>query len=157
MVMSNLFPHNVALVVDPRSIDDLEYSYMCMSCSTGTDSASVWMEEDAFYGIKRGDPPARTALFHELGHYYHKHLKHSKEAMEAYDKAREAAVEMGQVMQQELDADQFAVDYLGKDYVIMGLSELKSQAEKNFVQDPTDQGNLAAVKEFAYRIMKLQT
>ena len=156
MVMSNLFPQNVALVVDSRPTDNLEYSYMCLSRSAVTASVSVWMEADAFYGIKRGEPIARTALFHELGHYYFRHMKRSKEEMVAYDQAREAAVEIGQVIQQELDADQFAVDYLGKDYVISGLSDLKSLIEKALDQDSTDERNVAAIKELEYRIMKLQ-
>ncbi len=48
------------------------------------------------------------------------------------------------------------IDYLGKDYVISGLSELKSLIEKSLDQDPTDEGNVVAIKKLEYRILKLQ-
>ena len=156
MVMSNLFPHNIALVVDPRPIEELEYSFICLSRNTGIDSASVWMEEDVFYGIKRGDALARTSLFHELGHCYFRHLKSTKEKMDAYDEARSASVDMGQVIQEELDADQFAVDYLGTEYVITGLSELKSELSNRITQGFYDEETgTAAMKELDLRLMKL--
>ena len=155
MVMSNLFPHNVALVVDPRPIEDLEYSFMCLSRGAVPDSASIWMEEDTFYGIKRGEPLARTCLFHELGHYYYQHLKGSEEEMDAYDEARVSAVETGQVIQEELDADQFAADYLGKGYVIAGLSKLMEETSNRIDQGLYPEENAAAIKELEYRIKKL--
>lgn len=157
MVMSNLFPHNVALVVDPRTLEEYEYSYMCLSRNGETGLASVWMKEDAFYGIKRGNRLARTALFHELGHYYHRHQKASQEEKDAYDAERKAAVERGQVIKEELDADQFAADYLGKDYVIAGLAELKMEIEKGFDQGLYEKEDVAAIKELEYRIKKLQS
>ena len=71
MIMSSFFPQNISLVVDSRPVSDLDYTFMCLSRNAGNESVSIWMEEDAFYGIKRGNAEARTALFHELGHYYH--------------------------------------------------------------------------------------
>ena len=156
MVTSSLFPKSVAIVVDPRPIEDLEYEFMCLSRNNGDGSAAVWMETEAFYGIKRGNKLARMALFHELGHYYYRHLNRSAEEKEAYDRARVAAVEMGQVIQEELDADQFAVDYLGKDCVIAGLLELKTEIS-NRIDELNDEDTVAALKELDYRIMKLQS
>ena len=157
MVTSRIFPRSVALVVDPRPIDDLEYLFMCLSRGATVDSASVWMEKDTFYGIKRGDSLARTCLFHELGHYYYQHLKRNQEEMDAYDEARVSAVEMGQVIQEELDADQFAADYLGRAYVIAGLSELKTEIASRIDHGLCDEENAAAIKELEYRINKLQS
>ena len=127
MVKASFFPQTIALVVDPRPIDDLDYSFMCLSRDANNESVSIWMEEDAFYGIKRGDVKARTALFHELGHYYHHHLKGSIDEMVAYDEARSASVQAGRVIQQELEADLFAVDYLGREYDVNGLKALKAR------------------------------
>ena len=157
MVTSGLFPQSVALVVDPRPIEDLEYSFMCLSRGAMVDSASVWMEKDTFYGIKRGNQLARTALFHELGHYYYRHMKRSKEEIDVYDEARVSAAEMGQVLQEELDAEQFAADYLGREYVIAGLAELKTEIANRIDQGLYDEENVAAIKELEYRIKKLQS
>ena len=157
MAMSKLFPQNVALVVDPRPIEDLEYAFICLSRNGGTDLTAVWMEENVFYGIKRGDALARTSLFHELGHYYYSHMKRSKEEMAAYDEARVSDVEKGQVIREELDADQFAVEYLGREYVIAGLSELKSELSSRIDQGIYAEETEAAIKELDYRITKLQS
>ena len=156
MVTASFFPQKIALVVEPRPTDDLDYSFMCLSHVANSESVFIWMEEDAFYGIKRGDVKARTALFHELGHYFHHHLKGSVDEMAAYDEARSASVQAGRVIQQELDADLFAVDYLGRDYVIDGLKALKARLFDCIQQGVYDEetGN-AAVKELELRIAQL--
>ena len=74
--------------------------------------------------------------------------------MEAYDEARVQAVINGQVIQAELDADQFAVDYLGRDYVIRGLSDIRASLAKGNAFDEEQQA--IALKEMDLRIEKLQ-
>ena len=74
--------------------------------------------------------------------------------MEAYDKARVQAVKTGQVIQAELDADQFAVDYLGRKYVIRGISDLRSVLASEEVNNEEDKA--LALKELDLRIAKLQ-
>ena len=154
MVMSKLFAQNIALIVDQRPPHDLDYNYMCLSHVGGREQVEIWMERDVFYGIKRGDPMARTSLFHELGHHYLGHLKDSTEEMEAYDEARVQAVINGQVIQAELDADQFAADYLGRDYVIRGLADIRAALAKESACDEEQQA--IALKEMDLRIEKLQ-
>ena len=76
------------------------------------------------------------------------------EELSAYDKAREQAAKNGQVIQAELDADQFAVDYLGRDYVIRGLSDMRAELAKEHSCDEEQQA--IALKELDLRIEKLQ-
>ena len=154
MVISKLFVQDIALIVDSRPPTELNYNLMCLSHIGGRENVQIWMEPDVFYGIKRGDPLARTSLFHELGHHCLGHLKDSTEEMEAYDEARVQAVINGQVIQAELDADQFAVDYLGRDYVIRGLSDIRASLAKENAFDEEQQA--IALKEMDLRIEKLQ-
>ena len=51
--------------------------------------------------IKRGEAMSRTVLFHELGHYYHRHVRSSREEAEAYDAKRMQMVSEGKVIQNE--------------------------------------------------------
>lgn len=156
MITSKLFPQKIALVVDDKPCDDLDYSFACLSYTPETAFAAIWIEENLFYGIKSGDKMARTTLFHELGHYYHKHFKNSKEEMDAYDEARSQMVETNQVIQPELDADQFAVDYLGLDYVIDGLTVLKSRLADRIECGAYDsEAGDVAIKELSLRIARL--
>ena len=154
LIESNLFPQRIAMVVDSRPLEDLNYNYMCLNYIGGREHVEIWMERDAFFGIKRGEPMARMSLFHELGHHYLGHLKDDTEEMEAYDKARVQAVKTGQVIQAELDADQFAVDYLGRVYVIRGISDLRSVLASEEVNNEEDKA--LALKELDLRIAKLQ-
>ena len=154
MVRSKLFVQDIALIVDQRPLHDLDYNLMCLSHVGGRENVQIWMEPDVFYGIKRGDPLARTSLFHELGHQYLGHLKDTTEEMEEYDEARVQAVKNGQVMQAELDADQFAADYLGRDYVIRGLADIRAALAKENACDEEQQA--IALKEMDLRIEKLQ-
>ena len=127
---------------------------MCLNHIGGRERVEIWMEPEVFYGIKRGDPLARTSLFHELGHQHLGHLKDNTEEMDAYDEARVQAVKNGQVIQAELDADQFAVDYLGRDYVIHGLADIRAALAKENACDEEQQA--IALKEMDLRIEKLQ-
>ena len=154
LVESNLFPQRIAMVVDARPPEDLNYNYMCLNHIGGRERVEIWMEPEVFYGIKRGDPLARTSLFHELGHHCLGHLKDSTEEMEVYDEARVQAVKNGQVMQAELDADQFAADYPGRDYVIRGLADIRAALAKESACDEEQQA--IALKEMDLRIEKLQ-
>ena len=154
MVISKLFVQDIALIVDSRPPTELNYNLMCLSHIGGRENVQIWMEPDVFYGIKRGDPLARTSLFHELGHHCLGHLKDSTEEMEAYDEARVQAVINGQVIQAELDADQFAADYLGRDYVIRGLADISAALAQESACDEEQQA--IALKEMDLRIEKLQ-
>ena len=154
MVMGKPFAQSISLVVDRRPRAEMDYNYMCLSHHADSKSIEIWMERDAFFGIKRGEPMARMSLFHELGHYYHKHLWETAEELSAYDKAREQAAKNGQVIQAELDADQFAADYLGRDYVIRGLSEMRAELVKECSCDKEQ--HAIALKELDLRIESLQ-
>ena len=156
MIRSKLFAAPISLNIDRRPEDERDYFCMCLSHDPNNDRASIWMEEAAFYGIKRGEPMARTALFHELGHKYHGHRLKTSEERDAYDGARVTFADDGQVKPEELDADQFAVDYLGRDYVIKGLSDLKAALAVRFSADDDEKLKETALKELNLRIAKLK-
>lgn len=156
MVKSKQFPSLIALNIDRRPVDELNYFFMCLSYNPDTGCASIWMEESAFFGIKRGEYMARTALFHELGHRYYNHRLETPEERDAYDEARTAFADDGQVKPEELDADQFAVDYLGRDYVIKGLTDLKTALAARSSEEDDEQLKKLALKELYLRIERLQ-
>lgn len=156
MVESSLFSQRISLCIDHRSECETNYFYMCLAHNPDSGRAEVWMEEPAFYGIKRGDPMARTALFHELGHQYYSHRLKTAEEVDAYDCARVTLTDDGQVKPEELGADQFAVDYLGRDYVIKGLSDLKAALAARVSADDDEKFKETALKELDLRIAKLK-
>lgn len=156
MIESKQFSDRISICVDCRPSDELDYLCMCLSHSPASGRAEIWMQEAAFYGIKRGEPMSRTALFHELGHEYHNHCLKSKEDVDAYDKARVKLADDGDVKQEELDADQFAAEYLGRDYVMKGLSDLKAPLSKCVVEEEYEKHKELALKELDLRIERLR-
>lgn len=127
MVQSNLFPENIGLVVDQRFLETPEYDYMCLSANEDNSQVMIWMEKVAYEGIQKRDQLALHALFHELGHFFLKHTKHSTKDMEAYDNERLQCVMNGYVIHQELDADRFAADFLGTDFSKEGLDRMRDR------------------------------
>ena len=91
---------------------------------------AIRMTPAVFHGIRSGDPMARTCLFHELGHFVHKHLETPGFQTGAYDNERYRVALEGGVIQQELEADAFAAEYLGSNVVARGLSVIRSLHEK---------------------------
>ena len=104
-----------------------DYDLACLSFNPKSCLYAVRMESEIFYGIKRGDPMARTTLLHELGHYYHKQLTGNAEESVRYDHERSRLAEEGSVSQREIDADDFAVLYLRQDYVVKGLEAIRQE------------------------------
>ena len=100
---------------------------------------------------------SRTILFHELGHYYHRHMRSSREEAEAYDEKRMQMVSEGKVIQNELDADAFAAEYLGNALAADGLADLKTalirHIESGFYDEESGQ---ASVRELELRIAVLR-
>ena len=127
MVSSRQYSHNIALVVDKTSNEVINYDFACLATTPGNTSVRVMLDEDIFYGIKRNDKMARTVLFHELGHYANNHLKNGMADMNAYDHKRYEIAQQGNVIEQEQEADLYAVRYLGLDYVYDGLFALRER------------------------------
>ena len=101
MASSKLFRQNIPLVIDDHLQDMFAYDFACLAYSVDIDAVRILMNENIFYGIKRGEAMSRTVLFHELGHYYHRHMRSSREEAEAYDAKRMQMVSEGKVIQNE--------------------------------------------------------
>lgn len=129
MVQGKGLPHDLAILVDKPSDADPEYLHAALVGSAEMVIA-IRMTPSVFHGIHSGDPMARTCLFHELGHFAHKHLETPGFQTETYDNERYRVAIEGGVIQQELEADAFAADYLGSNVVARGLSVIRSLHEK---------------------------
>ena len=156
MVSSRLFPQNVALIVSQQSNTEREYDLACLAIAPGSSSVRIEMDDSIFYGVKRGENLARTVLFHELGHYYHNHLKGGTMDISKYDTERFAKAASGEPIQQEVEADAFAAQYLGLNYVEEGLRSLigvlRNHIDEGIFDDETGE---MAVRELELRIEAL--
>ena len=157
MASSKLFRQNIPLVIDDHANDRFDYDFACLAYSPDVDAVRILMDENIFYGIKRGEAMSRTVLFHEMGHYYHRHMRSSREEAEAYDAKRMQMVSEGKVIRNELDADAFAAEYLGNALVVQGLTDLKKalvrHIESGFYDEESGQ---ASVRELELRIAILR-
>lgn len=129
MVRGKDLPHDLAILVDKPSDADPEYLHAAL-VGTAEMVIAVRMTPAVFHGIRSGAPIARTCLFHELGHFAHKHMETPGFQTEAYDKERYKIALSEGVAQQELEADAFAAEYLGNNVVAEGLSVIRSLHEK---------------------------
>ena len=105
-----------------------------------------------FYDIKRGTAEARMILLHELGHYYNKDISGGKCTDR---KEREYLATNGYVSQAELCADAFAVEYLGADMVISGLTSLIARILHDY-EDYEEESLAIPIAELKARIAILQ-
>ncbi len=142
---------NIALTVcEEENIED--YEFACLSLLSDHRISSIQMEREIFYGVKQGNPMARTILFHELGHYIHGDLLGDGFDQDDYQRRREETVKNGSVIEEELRADDFAVQYFGCNYVANALSMLKDKIQKR-----SDEDSELAVKELALRIDRFRS
>ncbi|MCH5323586.1 MAG: hypothetical protein J1E39_00080 [Eubacterium sp.] len=141
MISSPLFKENVAVIVDDTPKDERDYDFACLACGENGVVPRVMMIRELYYDIKRGKPYARTALFHELGHYYNGDLLSSKEDR---DKKRADLVVSGAVSEEELKADFFAASYFGKEFVASGLEKIM-QLTEDMYKGHSDADDLAIV------------
>lgn len=129
MITSNLFQEKVGIVVDEVLLSKNEADYACLGVSENGIAPRIVMANDIFYGFKRGCPMARFVVFHELGHYFHGDLNESFNT-ENYDAERINIATQGKVIDVEVEADIFAVNYLGVDTALDGLSKLSNQVSQ---------------------------
>ncbi len=98
--------------------------------------------------IYRGSvtPIFLSVLFHELGHCFYGHVYRPSESS---DERRVGAVENGNVLTAELQADAFAVKYLGKKRVIDGFLGLLRVIEE-------EDGQEVSAKELRLRMQAIE-
>jgi hypothetical protein len=153
MVTSPIFAENIALVIDSTPAEDMDYDFSCLTFSAEGHHPRICLQEEFFYGIKRGSAEARMMLFHELGHYVNNdNLRYDYQSGE-YGNERRVAVANGAVLDMEAAADSFAVDYLGRETVINGLSLLLARVQSMYSSTEYDSEDVRLLtKEIETRI-----
>lgn len=156
MVRGKGFANDLAILLDNEPSEDAEYLHAAL-VGSGDLFFAIRMSPEVFHGIRRGDPMARTCLFHELGHYVRKHLQTPGFQTGDYDRERYSLASEGKVIRQELEADAFAAEYLGCDVVSEGLCQIRSLHEKTLGKGTYDpEGVAVAMRELDSRIEKLR-
>ena len=122
VVFSPLLHESIRIFVNDRRLEDMAIRMGYISVlPDGTDPV-IFLTTDAFYALKRGSRAMRFLLFHEIGHYVCGHLSRPPRAGDP-NRRRFELVTRGLVCPDELEADRFAVTYLGRDYAIWALQE----------------------------------
>lgn len=156
MVRGKYLPHDLAILLDEPSDAEQEYLHAALLGSAEMVLA-IRIAPPVFHGIRSGNAMARTCLFHELGHYVHKHLQTPGFQTETYEKERYRTALAGGVIPQELEADAFATDYLGSDVVAKGLSAIRSLHENTLNDGVHIPAEVAvAMQELDLRIVALK-
>ena len=126
MVTSPMFKEQIPIIVKKQDDSDEEFNLAYLGVGKSGLLPRIVMSEEVFYDIKRGKPYARMILMHELGHFVRKdHLVQNAQR----DEERAALTARGQVSEEELGADAFAVEHLGLETVKEGLAELRKIIE----------------------------
>ena len=151
MITSPMFKEQIPIVVKKRDDSDDEFNLAYLAVGKGGLLPRIVMSEEVFYDVKRGKPYARMILMHELGHFIHKdHLVQNAQR----DEERAALTARGQVSEEELGADAFAVEYLGLETVKQGFVELRKIIET--ISKDYD-GADSALREIDLRLNALTT
>ena len=123
MVSSELFEENIAIVIEdnPRTV---EYDFACLAYAKDKTVPRVMIKSEFCEDLKKKTKESETILFHELGHYVNNDIA-TNDGNE--DDERENLVANNMVSRKEINADAFAVQYLGIDCVVKGLSDLRGR------------------------------
>lgn len=121
-VTSTRFRESITIIVNDALLD--EHNVRCGYITVRKDGTNpiIILENRTFNEIKRGVPTARLLLFHEIGHYCCGHLDCPPELETEFERRNDYAEQNG-VSPEELEADNFAVEYLGADYVAWALQD----------------------------------
>lgn len=128
MLRSASLKNDVAIVVDPHEGED--YDFACFGCGENGVAPRIILQPDLFADLKSGTDEALTILFHELGHYHNGDCENEEYIRDYYMTDRMNRAESGQILPMEVDADAFAVQYIGRDRAKNGLLQLKKRLEK---------------------------
>ena len=149
LVRSELFPGDIALVIDHRSREDSDYEYACAALDS-IGHTRILMEPEVYLDFVRGKPYARTAILHELGHIYHNDLQEVHNGETEYDSDRLSTIRNGTVHEREVRADAFAARFLGAALVREGLTALRNN---DIAED--EEANAPSIAELGRRIQIL--
>ena len=122
VIFSPLLAESIRIFVNDRRLAEMSIRLGYISVlPDGTDPV-IFLTTEAFYALKRGSRSMRFLLLHEIGHYVRGHLSRPPRAGDP-NYRRFELVSRGQVCPDELEADRFAVAYLGQDYAVWALQE----------------------------------
>ena len=161
-ITSNLFDGMIPLKIVDSNLGNITIDLAGLGLNSKSNTAFIALDEEIFYGIKRGSKMARFILLHEVGHFFHRNDNEKMSlSPDDKDKLREEAVRNGSVLKDELDADSFAASYLGKD-ALEGIQELKRRMQEQIEQieiqygDECEHNGDIAIKEIELRISTLK-
>lgn len=151
MISSPMFKENIAIVIaeDPDSVD---YNFACLGCGENGVAPRVAMTKGLYEELKAGVPIANVVLMHEIGHYHNSDVGNSEDNSD--DRRREFVLQ-NKACHKEINADAFAVKYLGKDTVIDGLQELQQRILIDFANYDEESVQIT-IKEIDIRISHLK-
>ena len=122
LVVSKQFPGTIGIVVREDLLDEMNVQSVYITAKKDGSDPRIILSMETLVGIKRGCMADRFSLLHEVGHYACGHLVDPPDIEEEFA-MRERLLEENQVSQDEVDADAFAVNYLGAEAVVWALQE----------------------------------
>lgn len=152
-ISSKCLRDTVMLVVNDAFLDEHGIRIGYITAQEDGTNPTIILTSTAFIGLKQGSLSVRFFLMHELGHYYHGHLEQPQELEDDFLK-RQAALAKGIVPKEELEADNFAVQYLGAENAMTALQEVM---EERMIYDlmcgtSADPTSELALREYQLRI-----
>ena len=122
LVVSKQFPGTIGIVVREDLLDEMNARSVYITAKKDGSDPRIILSMETLVGIKRGCIADRFSLLHEVGHYICGHLVDPPDIEEEFA-MRERLLEENQVSQDEVEADAFAVNYLGAEAVVWALQE----------------------------------
>ena len=122
LVVSKQFPGTIGIVVREDLLDEMNVQSVYITAKKDGSDPRIILSMETLVGIKRGCIADRFSLLHEVGHYICGHLVDPPDIEEEFA-MRERLLEENQVSQDEVEADAFAVNYLGAEAVVWALQE----------------------------------
>lgn len=150
MVSSPLFRENIALVVSEEDETD-GYTFAGLGYGKNNVAPRVLMTTELYNGLMAGCTMAKTAVMHEVGHYYNEDKGSDGNDCE---EIRRKLVIQNKVCIKEIKADAFAVKYLGKNVAVAGLNALKDKILTEYM-GCEEESVLLSVRELEIRISKI--
>lgn len=138
---------------DHRVYDqNMREAFVTAEVEDGRVNYAIYLTEAVLKKIQSGKTEHRFLVFHELGHIHSKHMITSFSGTD-HSVARYRAIENGTVIKEEREADEFAVNHIGKNAAIRFIDNaIRERKEYNeSLTNPQSPQNLAAVKELELR------
>ncbi len=143
------------IVVSDQAVDEADMREIFIDRYSGVYTMHMTMAK--FDKIRGRDKVELFAFYHEVGHIYNGDLEQGMTADE-YRTDRAAAARLGKVMDIELNADKFAVGYVGAHNAVLALKRM--QEERGQLDLKNGHQNYpkakAALKEYDARIAAIE-